>query len=96
MPIEIYFAPKSDAQTVNLQDLNDLFSIDGSRCRIKQENDLYWLVFDKFESDIVFSVSGTAIVFATLHWVSSKDDAAVVEQIARVFESINWFNPETE
>jgi hypothetical protein len=96
MPIEIYFVPKSEAQTIKLQDLSDLFSIDGSRCSLKQENDLYWLGFDKFESDIVFSVSGTVIVFATLHWVSSKDDVSIVEQITRVFESINWFSAETE
>ncbi|HYP43376.1 MAG TPA: hypothetical protein VEQ18_05080 [Candidatus Nitrosocosmicus sp.] len=93
MPIEIYFAPKAGAQTINLQDLSKLFSIDGNRCSIKKETEeLFWLVFNKYESSILFSVSGTAIVFATLHWVSSKDEVCIVEHITRVFEGLNWFN----
>ena len=89
MPVEIYFTPKPEARTIELTDLEGLFAIDGNRCRIEKENDLYRLIFDKFKSDIVFSVNGSAVVFATLHWVSSKDGIAVVEQITHVFESLD-------
>ena len=96
MSVEIYYAPKKEAELVALAEAQQRFIAAGLPCTVEPEaKDMHWLVFEPSESTILASTKGEHLVFATVH-ASFDEEPRFIEQLDAVLQSMGLSAGESE
>ena len=91
---EICYAPLSGSKRLSLQEVASLFTKAGLPCTIEPEGEnMFWLVFNGSESNILASVESGAFVFGTFNY-GPDDPVNVVEKVEEVMQSIGFSSEE--
>ena len=89
MSADLFICPKEDAAPITVEQIRERFISAGLSCSIETHEEP-WIVFDGYESDLVFTVEADGSAGSAVMQASSNDDLAFGERVFRVFESFGW------
>lgn len=90
MAIESYYAPTATAQRLSLTRIVELISAAGLPCKAEPEaENMFWIVFDGWESNVLASVEDDIFVFGTFN-LAMDDSPSVAQTFDEVMQSIGF------
>jgi hypothetical protein len=96
MSVEIYYAPRKEAELVTFAEAQQRFITAGLPCTVEPETeDMHWLVFEPRETTILASTKGEHLVFATVH-ASFHEEPRFIEQLDAVLQNMGFSADESE